>query len=223
MTALASVPPHTRATHQTAPNALLAAVADYYSAKLAAAGPTPRGVDWNSPDAQRLRFAQLLKLVDLSRSFSLLDYGCGYGALGDFLTDIGATCMYLGYDVAPAMIDAARRLHRDRDDRTFTHDAAWLRPMDYAIASGVLNVTCGVDPARWEKHFFGTLDHLARLATRGFAFNALTSYGDPRMRRPDLYYADPCQLFDHCVRRYSRHVALLHDYGLYDFTILVKW
>lgn len=223
MTVLSTVPPPTPLPRKAAPHAVLAAVSDYYSAKLAANGPTPRGVDWNSPDAQRLRFAQLLKVVDLSRSFSLLDYGCGYGALGEFLTEIGATCQYVGYDVAPAMIETARRLHRDRDDRAFTHAAAELHPMDYAVASGVLNVTCGADSAGWEAHVFDTLDRLARLATRGFAFNALTCYGDPHLRRPDLYYADPCLLFDHCVRRYSRHVALLHDYGLYDFTILVKW
>ena len=40
--------------------------------------------------------------------------------------------------------------------------------------------------------------------------------------RPDLYYADPCELFDRCKRRYSRNVALLHDYDLYEFTILVR-
>ena len=40
--------------------------------------------------------------------------------------------------------------------------------------------------------------------------------------RPDLYYPDPGAVFDRCMRRYSRHVALLHDYGLYEFTILVR-
>jgi hypothetical protein len=40
--------------------------------------------------------------------------------------------------------------------------------------------------------------------------------------RPDLYYGDPCALFDHCKRRYARNVAVLHDYGLYEFTILVR-
>jgi hypothetical protein len=47
-------------------------------------------------------------------------------------------------------------------------------------------------------------------------------YSDPERMRAHLYYADPCRLFDHCKRRYSRHVALLHDYGLYEFTILVR-
>ena len=59
-------------------------------------------------------------------------------------------------------------------------------------------------------------------SSRGFAFNCLTSYSDADKMRDDLYYADPCKLFDRCKRRYSRRVALLHDYGLWEFTILVR-
>ena len=60
------------------------------------------------------------------------------------------------------------------------------------------------------------------LGTKGFAFNMLTSYSDADKMRDDLYYGDPCELFDHCKRSYSRNVALLHDYGLYEFTMLVR-
>ncbi|MGR9969871.1 hypothetical protein ACUOIB_23760, partial [Escherichia coli] len=67
-----------------------------------------------------------------------------------------------------------------------------------------------------------TLDSLDRFSRRGFSFNCLTSYSDEDRKRDYLYYADPCQLFDLCKRRYSRQVALLHDYGLYEFTILVR-
>jgi hypothetical protein len=40
--------------------------------------------------------------------------------------------------------------------------------------------------------------------------------------RPDLYYGDPAFFFDHCKTHYARDVALLHDYGLYEFTLLVR-
>ena len=50
----------------------------------------------------------------------------------------------------------------------------------------------------------------------------LTTYSDAEKMRPDLYYGDPTFFFDHCKRNYSRNVALLHDYELYDFTILVR-
>ena len=50
----------------------------------------------------------------------------------------------------------------------------------------------------------------------------LTRYADPPLMRDDLYYADPTRYFAVCKERYSRNVALLHDYDLYEFTLLVR-
>jgi hypothetical protein len=44
---------------------------------------------------------------------------------------------------------------------------------------------------------------------------------DPVMR-PNLHEPDSGLVFDHCKRRYSRHVALPHDYGLWEFTVRVR-
>ena len=56
----------------------------------------------------------------------------------------------------------------------------------------------------------------------GFGFNVLTLYSDADKRRADLYYADPLELFTHCRLTFSRFVTLLHDYPLYEFTLLVR-
>jgi hypothetical protein len=56
----------------------------------------------------------------------------------------------------------------------------------------------------------------------GFAFNVLTKYSDVEFMRKELYYADPCFLFDYCKRAFSKNVALLHDYNQYDFTLIVR-
>ena len=66
------------------------------------------------------------------------------------------------------------------------------------------------------------LDALNAGSRLGFAFNCLTGYSDADRMRPDLYYGDPLWFFDLCKRKYARNVALLHDYGLYDFTIIVR-
>jgi hypothetical protein len=62
------------------------------------------------------------------------------------------------------------------------------------------------------------------LCSKGFSFNMLTKYSDPeRMaERPDLFFGDPLFFFDFCKRNFSRNVALLHDYGVYDYTIIVR-
>ncbi len=60
------------------------------------------------------------------------------------------------------------------------------------------------------------------LSTRGFAFNMLTSYSEPEKMRHDLYYGDGPFFFDICRRRYAQNVALLHDYGRWEWTLLVR-
>ena len=93
---------------------------------------------------------------------------------------------------------------------------------DYCVASGIFNVRLDNSDDDWFDYLSDTLRALDKFSLKGFAFNCLSSYSDEDKRRDDLYYADPRDLFDHCKRRFSRNVTLLHDYGLYEFTILVR-
>lgn len=201
---------------------ILVEVADYYSAKLAEHGETPRGVDWNGEASQELRFDQLAQVIPQSAGFSLNDLGCGYGALFDYLSSRCRGFAYNGSDVSAEMIRAAQDRHANSPNARFSVAAEPPEMADYGVASGIFNVRLGHSDAEWFNYLEATLDVLDRTSRLGFAFNCLTSYSDADKMRDYLYYADPCVLFDLCKRRYSRHVALLHDYGLYEFTILVK-
>lgn len=203
--------------------AIRARVAAYYTERVRTHGETARGVDWNSAGSQRLRFGELLRILPPpdGREVTILEYGCGYGALVDVLDERGQPFRYVGYDISEEMVRRARRLH-DRPDCGFTAHAAELEPADYVVASGVLNVKLATPEPEWREHVARVLDELDDLSVKGFAFNALTSYSDADKMRDDLFYADPCATFDHCKRTFSPRVALLHDYPLYEFTVLVR-
>jgi SAM-dependent methyltransferase len=199
-------------------------VRDYYEQKLRAHGATPAGVDWNSQASQELRFGTLATLWGAEHQASLLDFGCGYGALLPWIRATGFNGAYVGFDLSQDMVAAGRRAADTADlrDWTFTSDVSSLVPADFVTASGVFNVKMDTSDIGWREYVLATIDQLAALALRGFAFNALTIYSDVDRRRPDLYYADPLELFDYCKRRHSRSVALLHDYPLYEFTMIVR-
>lgn len=202
---------------------LLNEVAGYYSEKLAQHGDTPRGVDWNGEESQVVRFEQLCKIILSGMSgFSLTDLGCGYGALFDYLSKKYQLPSYLGVDVSGEMIQAAKSRNAKYPSVRFITASQPDVVSDYGVASGIFNVRMKRTDAEWYDYLQATLDVLDRTSRLGFSFNCLTSYSDEDKKREYLYYADPCRLFDLCKRRYSRQVALLHDYGLYEFTILVR-
>jgi len=201
---------------------ILSQVAGYYSAKLAEHGASPRGVDWNGEESQVLRFRQLARVITADGAFTLNDVGCGYGALYDFLARDHPRMRYTGCDISADMVAAARSAHGNAANARFVEGAAPPEPADYSVASGIFNVRLEHTDAEWREYMQATLDTLDRVSTRGFAFNCLTSYSDADRMRDYLFYADPCEWFDRCKRRYAKDVALLHDYGLYEFTILVR-
>jgi SAM-dependent methyltransferase len=204
----------------------LAEIAAYYSEKLAIHGETARGVDWNGEESQTTRFEQLCKIFDTKNqsqdNLSLNDIGCGYGALYDFLRSRNQDPSYRGVDISKAMVQAARRRHADELKAHFQVLSLPTEEADYGVASGIFNVRLNKSATEWSTYLQTTLDVINDTSRKGFAFNCLTIYSDAEKMRDYLYYAEPGPLFDLCKRRYSRHVALLHDYGLYEFTILVR-
>jgi hypothetical protein len=185
-------------------------------------GPTPKGMDWNSEQAQEARFEQLLKVCGSSREFSIIDYGCGYGALAGVLAKKNLAFQYWGYDLSEVIIAGAQELYRNQPNIQFTARESDLPVSDFTVACGIFNKKFEASDEDWTGYVLQNLDNMAALSRKGFSFNLLTQYSDPERMRPDLYYADPCFFFDHCKQRYARNVALLHDYDYYDFTIIIR-
>jgi SAM-dependent methyltransferase len=194
----------------------------HYDQEIQRHGCTAIAVGWSSHESQEMRFRQLLKIADLTVSFSINDFGCGYGALVGHLKERASSFQYCGFDVSPEMIRRARELYGTTDGISFVGSESELSPADYTVASGIFNGTFGTPVPEWEAYILETLATLDALSKKGFAFNLLTRYSDRELMRSDLYYADPAFLFDYCQTKFSRFVTLLHDYPLYEFTILVR-
>jgi SAM-dependent methyltransferase len=201
---------------------ILRRVADYYAAKLAAHGATSSGVDWNSAASHELRHRQFLRLLEGSPDASVLDLGCGYGDFFRFLRAAGHRGHFVGYDIVPEMIATARELHGEAADRRWRIGDEPAETLDFAVASGIFNIKGHVPNEQWAQYVNATIELLARTGQRGFAFNLLSLASDPERRREDLYYADAGAMLTHCLAQFGRHVALLHDYGLYEFTVIVR-
>jgi SAM-dependent methyltransferase len=180
-------------------------------------------VDWPSERVQLVRFRELCRLLpEPGTPFSILDYGCGYGALLAYLRAGGWNADYTGFDVADAMIALARSQADEAARFITSREQLDGHGYDYVVASGIFNVKLEAPEANWDELMLDTIAQFDALSRRGFAFNALSSRREPHRKMPHLAYADPARLLALCLERYSPEVALLHDYGLWDFTLIVR-
>ena len=122
----------------------------------------------------------------------------------------------------PEMVQIAKDKHKSLPNVRFFENEKHLPVSDYLIAGGIFNVKFECSDEDWTKHILLHLGRMNRLCKKGFSFDLLTSYSDKEKMQAELYYADPCFFFDFCKRNFSRNVALLHDYQIFDFTIIVR-
>lgn len=200
-------------------------IEQYYNDRIKKHGITPKGVDWNTEETQNLRFEKLLSIIDFDKKkCSMLDYGCGYGALLNYINNTRPSLEkdFFGFDISQEMLSKADKLFSGDPKATFYNSLPPKKQYDYVIASGVFNVKLEQDKLAWEKYVIEEINLLFELSKKGVAFNLLTGYSDKEFQTEKLYYCDPTFLFDYCIKNLSRKVTLIHDYPLYEFTIHIK-
>lgn len=199
----------------------LSDVARLYESSLEKYGTVPLGVGWRDKRSHALRFEKLVSGVDIGGPIAINDLGCGYGSLYGYLISAGMdVSRYRGYDISEKMLAEARRELPDDACVELTHAATLDKVEDYSVASGVFNVRLEKTEEEWREYVLAMIANMNEFSSRGFAFNLLSTYVD--YREDHLFYGDPLFFFDRCKREYSRYVSLLHDYPLYEWTIIVR-
>lgn len=200
----------------------LSKVKQLYDNNISEFGADPRSVGWGTQEKIDIRFKQLFHAVsDPLQPFSLNELGSGYGEGVKYCLANGLNLSeYNGYDISEKMLSAAEDYLAHFKNKKLIKAAELNTKKDYAITSGIFNVMFDVNCESWEKYVLSILHNLNNFSEKGFSFNMLTKYVD--FRAENLYYGDPLFYFDYCKTHFSKNVALLHDYNLYEFTIVVK-
>lgn len=205
---------------------LLESVERYYTAKVRRHGATPRGVDWNSLMSQRLRFVQLLRVIDWSEALSLHDVGCGYGALLEHLSDRhgDAQIRYIGSDLSSEMIRRARSRWRKPGQANFMITPVDMPLVDYSVASGIFNVKLDNCVDAWTSHVASTLSVMCDASRKGFAVNFMMpeALAARHAAAAQLYGPDPERWMAYGRDVLYCDVQLVAGYGLQEYTLLMR-
>jgi SAM-dependent methyltransferase len=190
----------------------IARIAGYYEALAERYGHDSRACDYGHPESQWVRFSILSQVMPLQGK-RVLDVGCGFGDFADALIDRYGDLVYEGIDIAPRMVEEARRLHPNLSFRVLdllNEDPGG--PYDLITASGIFYLL-GEDA---ESHMQRLILRMFELSSCGVAFNSLSAWAS--RKEPAEFYADPLGTVKFC-RTVSPWVVLRHDYMEHDFTI----
>jgi len=196
-----------------------------YKEMLEEHGTGSAGVGMGTEERSLIRFDQLLKLVNerTEASFSLLDYGCGNGGLSTRSSSIYSAMKYTGFDINVAALKVAKeQLKSDPNQVSWINKLSDTETFDYVLSSGLFGVSVIYPMDIWNEKVKETLHEFDKLSKKGFAFNSLTIHSDKEHMKDWQYYADPAEMVDFCRKYFSDKVELLDNYGLYEFTILVR-
>jgi SAM-dependent methyltransferase len=198
----------------------LTKVTDFMEDLLEKEGTSVKAVGWRNRENQRLRFAQLLRPLELGdEPFTVNDLGCGLADLYGFIKDEGLPMRaYCGYDMSEKMLTAARE--RVGGDGELINGDRITQAADYSFACGIFNTKLDASDEEWLAYMKSVVVNLGEHSERGFAFNSLSTYVD--YRQDHNFYSDPVELFRFCKAEISPRVALLHDYPLWEWTIAVR-
>jgi SAM-dependent methyltransferase len=195
-------------------------IVNHYETCLKQHGATPQGLDWpNLPDVHK-RFKVMLGITDTLKGKRLLDLGCGYGLLVDYLKEHQIPLEYHGIDLSPLMVEEARKRH---PGYCFGAQDILAQPLteeyDFILMNGLLTVKSTLSHAQME-HFATSILKAAFAHCRtGMAFNVMSAQVD--WKRDDLFHW-PFDAAAQFIRtNLSRHFAFRQDYGLYEYTVYV--
>ncbi|MFO0665264.1 MAG: class I SAM-dependent methyltransferase [Polyangiaceae bacterium] len=198
-------------------------VRDFFGGLYRTHGDSFKALDYGSVETQRKKFQVLASVGDLKNA-SVLDVGCGFGDLLDFLSPDREPARYVGVDLVPEIVEAARA--RDRSSMQATKigfevgnilDGRSGLPdevFDYVVCTGF---NC-VDTGRNFEDLKTAMRCMLEIARIGVAFGMVSTYAD--RKNPTTYYAPPEAVLTEAFSLTPR-VALRHDYMPHDFTIFL--
>jgi len=177
---------------------------DHYRMLLAKYGDSAEAAQYSSRESQFRRFAALARIGDL-RGKRVLDFGCGTGALHDYLVTVGQMpALYHGVDIVSEFFDIARQ---KIPGGQFCHpDTLGDARCDYAFVSGVFNNRKRGNRKFWQE----SVRSLFARCDIGLAFNMMSTHVD--YRDPSLFYENPAIAFTYVKREITPFVSLNHDY-----------
>jgi len=190
-----------------------------YEGRLKEFGYDPQTLGWGKVARQDIRFAVLAQEALKNETSSVLDIGCGFADLYDFLLINGWKGKYTGVDIVPGLVNAAKKRHpsiqlliadiNDQECGIETHD--------YVISSGMLNAT--LPSGENEAHIQKMLHSMFALAKTAVSVDFLSALVD--FKKEGAWHTDPAKALNYGFAL-TKNVSVRHDYLRFEFALFLN-
>jgi len=163
---------------------------------------------------QDARFKSKFDIGDLENT-KILDVGCGFGHMLDYIKAWGINAYYTGIDICPEMIETAKKRHADADFRLLNIlEDPIPEQWDWVFEAGVFNDTR--NSKNWWDYVQNMLRQMFALCSKGVAADFLSIYVD--YQKESAFHVSPEQVFSF-AKTLTKRATLRHDYMAYEFTV----
>ncbi len=192
----------------------------FYQDKFKKFGVNHKALQWKEKGAAHQRFRQFWNEIDFTNR-NVIDVGCGFGEMGNFLVRRYDNVKYTGVDITPEFIDNGKILYPHLELQTVDYfDQPLPEIYDTVISSGTLNSNFGNKTENMEfrqKAIRTMFEH----TTNVLAFNMLGGHPIPINKKgSNIWYADSLEIVEFCFSL-TRRVILRANYNPKDFTIFM--
>jgi SAM-dependent methyltransferase len=188
-----------------------------YSERLEEFGHSPETLGWGSHKKKHIiRYKILSELARRHPESSVLDVGCGFADMYEFMLAAGWKGRYTGIDIVPGLLDVARNRHPNLDVREMdiSEEHAVLDEYDFVLATGIFGAA--LSSGQNEAHVERTLKIMFHHAKRAVCVDFQSSYVD--FQKEGAWHADPAWLLP-VARAITKRVDLRMDYMPYEFML----
>ena len=194
-----------------------------YQTRLKQRGNNAEGVFWRNQSTQIARFEALLEITKKASpnlQTTIVDIGCGYGAMLDFIEQsaYSQTILYSGVDINRSMIRACWQQFPEKK-HLFRLGRKSYQEVDFSVFSGTFNLCFSNNVETWEKYIFSNLEHSWEKSRFGLVLNLLCEM-QPSIRN-QIYYANRKQFITRAKNRFGPTHAISTPCVSGDVTFII--
>lgn len=195
-------------------------IKQYYDLNNVSGSPDYYILGWESEEAQKLRFDQLIGNMDLNNR-TILDVGCGTGNLLEYISIKFTNFRYTGIDVLPHMIERAEQKKLNGKFvcmDLFKNNPYSNKSFDVIFSSGIFNLNLGNN----EEFLLDAVEIFQSLARETVSFNLLWDKSQDKDSK--YFYFSPEEVFNKLISKYPElwNITIQKGYLHNDFTVYLN-